>query len=104
MSMARAQDAGSASASRAMGSITPALFTSRSIRPQRACTACSAACTCAQSAMSQASAMAPPGRSAASSATVSADRASSATCAPASAKTRAAAAPIPRLAPVITTT
>ena len=106
MSTACAQARGSVAASGPIGSMTPALLISASIRPKASWARATAACTWLYSATSQviASACAPFRRSrVATSVMPPAERASSRTAAPASAMASAAAAPMPRLAPVMIT-
>ena len=103
MSAACAQARGSALASGPIGSMTPALLISASIRPKASCARATAACTWLNSATSQviASAWAPSRRSRVASWVMpSAERASSSSAAPSAAIASAAAAPMPRLAPV----
>ena len=103
MSAACAQARGSTAASGPIGSMTPALLISASMRPKASRARATAAWTWLYSATSQviASAWAPFRRSRVAIAVMPpAERASSRTAAPSSAIASAAAAPMPRLAPV----
>ena len=106
MSAACAQARGSTLAKGPIGSITPALLISASIRPKASRARATAACTWENSATSQviASAWPPLLRSRVASVVMpSAERARSSTAAPSATSASAAAAPMPRLAPVTIT-
>src|SRR5690348_792831 len=105
VSTTRCQSARSISSACAAGPNSPALFTSRSSRPQRSCTASKSAATDGGEVTSAGTtSAAPSGASFAVSVRSSSRRPASATCQPAPSSALAMTRPSPELAPVTTAT